>query len=572
MADNLAVEWHELADGGWERVAPRATDLLHCELSAGSVDAWLAGWAAVARLMAETYNRLYIRTTTHTDDAQGQARFRKYSEEVMPRTREFEQGMKQKLLASGLRPAGMSVPLRRMQAEAAIFRTENLPLRTACERLQTEYETLMGERSFDWDGETLNQSQVAAKLTDPDRRIRERAWMALDDGLARQQAAMDRVWVELLDLRLRMARNAGFEDYRSCRWQELGRFDYTPHHCKAFHDAILQVAVPAVRRRRERRRQAMSLDHLRVWDDHWFWRPDALGRLPLRPFQSVEELSAGVGRAFAALDPVLASYYHTLAAEGLLDLEARSHKATSGYMTELPASKRAFIFTTAVGTHDDVLTLLHESGHAFHMFEAAHWPHHYQSMLEYGHTEFGELASGAMVLLAQPYLSRDCGGFYTPDELARAMVEDLESTLGFWPYMAVVDAFQHWVYEHPAAARDTRQCDDVWATLHRRFLPHLDWSGVEDTLRRCWRMQLYIFLYPFYYIEYGMSGLGALGVWANALQDRAAAVKAYRSALALGNTVSLPELYQAAGVRFEFGVPELQRAVDLLESKIAELE
>jgi oligoendopeptidase F len=309
-----------------------------------------------------------------------------------------------------------------------------------------------------------------------------------------------------------------------------------------------------------------------VWDDCWLAQPDPLGRPPLKPFASIDELKAGMVRIFSSVDPVFASYYRTLCDEGLLDLEARSHKATAGYMSELPASKRAFIFTTAVGSHDDVLTQLHESGHAFHMFEAAHWPCHYQSMLEYSPIEFAELASGAMELLAAPYLGRDHGGFYTENELARAAAENLQMTLEFWPYMAVVDAFQHWVYEHPAAAHDTRQCDDVWASLHRRFLPHLDWSGVEDTLRRCWRLGIHIVLMPFYYVEYGMAQLGAVAVWANALQDQAGAVKAYRSALALGNTASLPDLYKAAGIRFGFGVAELTRAVELMERKLAEFE
>jgi oligoendopeptidase F len=258
--------------------------------------------------------------------------------------------------------------------------------------------------------------------------------------------------------------------------------------------------------------------------------------------------------------------------EGLLDLEARPHKAQGAYEMELPASKQAFIFTTAVGSHLDVITHLHESGHAFHALEACRWPYHYQSMMEYIPIEFVELGSMAMELLGSPYLSKEHGGFYTEAQVAQARRQELETILEFWPYMAVVDAFQHWVYENPDAARDTRQCDEVWASLHRVFRPHVDWSGIEDTLRVSWRLQEHIVTSPFYYVEYGMAQLGAVGVWANARRDPRGAVGAYRRALALGNTVSLPDLYRAAGVHFGFGIKEVGQAVALIEQEIRDLE
>jgi oligoendopeptidase F len=572
MRTSLPADPIEFSKWDWAQIEPHARELLRRKLTSSSVDQWLVDWSVLARLIAESYNRFYIHTTAHTDDKANQARFRKYTEEVMPRTREFEQAMKERLIRSGLQPRGMAIPLRRMRSEAAIYRPENLVLRTKCEALEAEYNELTGKRMFNWDGEKLNQAQVFDRLVDLDRGVREHAWRALAACLESQRAENDGIWQQFLDLRVQMARNAGFKDYRSFHWRELARFDYTPQDCRIFHDAIARVVVPAVQRLAEKRRRGLGVDRLRIWDDFWHLRPDSLGRPPLRSFRSVSELTAIAERVFTGVDPELAAYYRILRDEGLLDLEARAHKSPVGYMQELPASKRAFIFTVATGLHYDVDTHLHESGHAFHVFESAHWPSHYQSMQDYNPVEFVELGSIAMELLGMPYLGKDRGGFYTESQLAQARLEHLEQVLEFWPYMAVVDAFQHWIYENPDAARDTRQCDEVWASLQRVFRPHIDWNGLEDTLQVSWRLQDHIMTVPFYYVEYGLAQLGAVGVWANALKDQRAAVKAYRKALSLGNTASLPDLYKAAGVKFAFGAEELKRAVDLVEGAIAEIE
>jgi oligoendopeptidase F len=378
--------------------------------------------------------------------------------------------------------------------------------------------------------------------------------------------------VEFLDTRLSMARNAGFRDYRSYRWRELARFHYTPLDCRAFHDAIARAVVPAVGRLSEKRKRGLSLDSVRIWDDFWHLRPDAFGRPALKPFASTAQLTTVAERVFSHLDPELAAHYRLLRDEGLLDLEARAHKAQGGYEMELPASKRAFIFTTAVGTHLDVSVHLHESGHAFHALEACGWACHYQSMIDSMPIEFVELGSMAMELLGSPYLTKARGGFYTEAEYAQARQQELEALLQFWPYMAVVDAFQHWVYENPEAARDTRQCDAVWSSLQRVFRPHVDWTGIEDTLGLFWRLQDHILTSPFYYVEYGMAQLGAVGVWANALKDQPAAVRAYRKALSLGNTASLPNLYRAAGVTFGFGSKDVEQGVALIERELSRLE
>jgi oligoendopeptidase F len=255
--------------------------------------------------------------------------------------------------------------------------------------------------------------------------------------------------------------------------------------------------------------------------------------------------------------------------ESLLDIDNRKNKAPGGYCTSFPMSKRPFIFMNAVGLHDDLQTLLHESGHAFHNFERDRLP--YSQQRQAG-MEMAEVASMSMELLSAPYLSREHGGAYSQADAARARIEHLESNILFWPYMAVVDAFQHWVYENPGAALETDRCDAEWAAQWECFMGGVDWSGLEDEIRTGWHRKLHIHQVPFYYVEYGLAQLGAMQVWRNALADQAAAVASYRRALALGGTISLPELYQAAGAKFAFDTATLAAAVELAEETIDKLE
>ncbi|NCC32015.1 MAG: M3 family oligoendopeptidase, partial [Chloroflexia bacterium] len=197
-------------------------------------------------------------------------------------------------------------------------------------------------------------------------------------------------------------------------------------------------------------------------------------------------------------------------------------------------------------------------------------PYHQQRSVP---IEFAEVASMAMELLAAPYLRRDDGGYYADEAAyARARIEHLEGILLFWPYMAVVDAFQHWAYTNPAAADDPSACDTAWDGLWSRFMGALDWSGFENDRMTGWHRKQHIYRYPFYYVEYGMAQLGAVQVWRNALHNQPTAVKRYREALALGGTVTLPELFAAAGARFAFDQGTLQDAVTLIEETIDELQ
>jgi oligoendopeptidase F len=257
--------------------------------------------------------------------------------------------------------------------------------------------------------------------------------------------------------------------------------------------------------------------------------------------------------------------------EGLLDLESRKNKGHGGYSLGLHVAHRPFVFMSNTNTLEDVQTILHEGGHAFHEFERAH-VHFYQRGENYLPAEFGEVASIGMELIASPYTSKQHGGFYTEQEAARAMIGLLEFDITFWPYMALVDAFQHWIYEHPREGSDASKCEETWAALWDRFRPGIDYSGLEDAKKTYWHRQGHIFDSPFYYIEYGLALLGAAQVWANSRKDQAKAVNQYRRALALGATVPLPELFETAGAKFAFDAGTLKEAVDLMEEVMGEME
>jgi oligoendopeptidase F len=359
------------------------------------------------------------------------------------------------------------------------------------------------------------------------------------------------------------------------------RFDYTPEDCKSFAAAIEQVVVPAATRIYQKGIQALGLESLRPWDlvDGWHSRPTsfagtgtamhAAGSRQLKPFSSIEELKSKTAAIFHQIDPVLGGYFDSLVAEGLTDLDNRKNKAPGAYCTSFTSIRKPFIFVNAVGTHEDVMTTLHESGHAFHIFETVRIPYIHQLAIP---MEFAEVASMGMELLASPYLTKANGGFYTEAEAGRARVEHLEGMILFWPYMAAVDSFQQWVYENPKEGADPAVCDQKWGELWDRFIPGVDYSGLEEVKNTGWHRKLHIHQVPFYYVEYGLAQLGAVQIFGNARHDQASAVAAYRKALALGGKVTLPDLFATARAKFAFDTTTVKKAVDLMESVVKELE
>jgi oligoendopeptidase F len=311
----------------------------------------------------------------------------------------------------------------------------------------------------------------------------------------------------------------------------------------------------------------LGIDSLRPWD----LNVDPFGDTVIRPYETIEEFKSKTLTIFKQVDPAFGKYFQTMIDEDLLDLENRKNKAPGAYSLGLHAAHRPFVFMNNSYTSGDVQTILHEGGHAFHEFERAHI-HFYQRGEIYLPAEFAEVASMSMELLASPYLTKEFGGFYTDSEAARAMIEQLEGIIAFWPYMALVDAFQHWIYENPEEGSIGSKCEEKWGELWDRFMAGIDYSGLDIARKTYWHRQSHIFRDPFYYVEYGLAQLGAVQVWANARRDQKKAVADYRKALSLGYTVPLSELFSAAGAKFAFDAQTLKDAVDLMEEVIEEME
>ena len=560
---DLPASAEEVFDWKWHQAEGYYAELASRPLDEEAAPAWLTDWTRVSSLIGEALEKLHVATTRDTADKDLERRYHAYLEEMLPPLEAAEQRLRQRLLESGFETESIRVPLRGLRADAELYREENVPLLVEEQKLDSEYARIAGAQTVTWKGEEKTIQQMQALFQETDRTAREAAWRLVAERQLEDRQVIGELWVRFLDLRLEISRNAGFQNYRDYRWKALHRFDYTPQDCQRFRDAIESEVVPAATALYEARRKKLGLDRLRPWD----LSVDPLLRPPLRPYSGAKELESGVESVFKALDPALAEAFSRMRQTGSLDLESRKGKAPGGYCTFFPVEKKPFIFMNGVGLHDDVQTLLHESGHAFHFLETARWPWALQWNVG---VEFAEVASMAMELLALPSLSAERGGFYRTEDAERALAEHLESVITLWPYIAVVDAFQHWVYDHPEQARVPESCDTEWESLWRRFMPGIDYSGFEETLRTGWQRKLHIHQIPFYYIEYGMAQLASVQVWKNSLEDPGGALASYRNALSLGGTASLPDLYAAAGARFRFDRPDLKEAVDLVMGTLRE--
>jgi oligoendopeptidase F len=564
MWDALPKDITDALEWDWSKYEPYFDDLKARKIDDNNVSGWLGDWSKVARVGGEVISRLSVATTVDTNDKAAEDRYNAFMEKVYPQLASASNALNEKLVHSELEPEGFDVPLRNLRTDLRIFREANLPLQTEESKLGLDYSKIIGAQTVEWEGKEVTLVQLAPVQHDPDREKRERAWKLAMERRLQDRDALNSLWNKFLDLRVDQAKNAGVSSYTEYRYQQLHRFDYGPEQAEMFQNAIEQVVVPAAQRIYERKRKELGLDRLRPWDVD----VDAYGREPLKPFNEIEELNERTQAVFDQVDQTLGGYFKLMRDENLLDLDNRKGKAPGGYCTYYPVIKRPFIFMNSVGLHDDVQTMLHEGGHAFHAFEASNLPYFHQEDVP---IEFCEVASMGMELLAAPYLTTDKGGFYDPKGAARARIEHLEGIISFWPYMAVVDAFQHWVYDNVEAAHDPAKCDAKWAELWDRFMKGIDYTDLEEIKATGWHRKLHIYQVPFYYIEYGLAQLGAVQIFGNARNDQAKAVEAYRKALALGGTVTLPELFETAGVRFAFDAETLGKAVALVEQTIEEL-
>lgn len=551
----------------WAEIEPWYRELLESPLLPETLQSWMIQWSDLSALVDETMKRLDIECTRNTADEERPRRKQHFMETVSASQQVLDQQVKERLLASGLEPEGFAIPLRNLRAEAALYREENLPLLNEDKALDDEYFQVGGAQMITWDGEKIPKTTAENVLFHPDRTQRERAWRAIAEREAEDREKLDALWIKKMHLRQQIARNAGYENYRDYRWRQLLRFDYTPADCKAFHRAVEQVIVPAASQLYEKRRKLLGVEKLRPWD----MLSDPRASEEPRRISDVDALLRQCIPVFQSIDAQLGSYFETMLAEQLFDLEERPNKAATGYNLPLEVRRRPFIFGHVNSMISVVLLIFHEMGHAFHVFETFPLPYIHQREEGAVPIEFAEVASTSMEFIGAMHLHQ--AGLCTEQEVARLRIWHLEYMLTYYlPGFIIGDAFQHWIYDHPEQGSDPEQCRQKWAELSQRYQPEIDWSGLEQECANRWQATLHFYCFPLYYIEYAFAALGALQIWDNYLHDQEAAVRQYRFALSLGATRTVPELYEAAGARFAFDTGMLEYVVQLISRTVEELE
>jgi oligoendopeptidase F len=578
--------------GDWPQIAPLFDQLekraAQCR-SAADLERWLLDWSELSAALDEESSRRYIAMTCHTDNAEAEKAYLHFVENVEPqlKPRQFEletiyvtHPLRAELLAVGAPvsdpartdtnlPSGCSA-LRRYQVfdrdlknHVELFRPENVPLETEEAKLCQQYQKLSGSLTVNFRGAERTLVQMGRFLEEPDRALRQEVWELVAKRRLQEAEKFDDIFDRLIDLRERIGRNAGFKNYRDYAFRRLGRFDYTPEDCARFNDAVAREVMPVVRELQAARRHQLGLDKLHPGHLHpWDLAVDPQNRPPLKPFAEVGEMVSRTQKIFNWLDGELAGGFRQMQELHLLDLDNRKGKAPGGYQSTLSESRLPFIFMNAVGQQRDVETILHEAGHAFHALATRD-----EDLYVYRSApiEFCEVASMSMELLGNEFIEE----FYSAADASRARRVHLEGVVGVFPWIATVDEFQHWIYTHPGHSRAERAA--AWLELMDRFGGDVDWSGYEAARAHLWHRQLHIFIHPFYYIEYGIAQLGALQVWANSKRNKVKALNDYKKSLALGGSRPLPELFAAAGCKFEFSAATIKPLIQLVRSELAKL-
>ncbi len=558
----------------WSTIQPHVDALLAADLTPANTRAWLQRWSDLASVLDEANAQIYRAITENTADEVADARFKTLVKDILPAAALAEQALRRKLLAvDGYQSTPETAVLyQRFRTETDLFRAENVPLYTELRLKDKQHDEIIGGLSIAWEGQNYTIPQANVLLESRDRGVRQQVWRRALAAFLAQRERLNDLFLDMLVRRRQLARNAGLANYREYRWRELARFDYTPADCFTLHDAIAHEVAPLATELYQSLASDLGLGALRPWETNlespWTTTIDR-HETAVTPFASVAELEEIAHRIFQQVDPVFGDYFQAMRT-GYLDLASRPHKAPGGYCNGFPVSGRPYIFMNAAGTTENVGTLLHEGGHAFHFAESTR----HQSLLwNYNaHMEFCEVASMSMQLLSAPYWRKDKGGFYSEADARRALVQELTGTVFFLPYMAVMDSFQHWLYVEAPEEVDAGDLDHKWSELWDRYLPGIDYSGLQAEKETGWHRKGHIFGAPFYYIEYGLAQLGALQIWRNALADQSAAVAAYRAALALGYTRPLPDLFAAAGATFTCDRKTVGGLMSLIRRQLDDLQ
>lgn len=546
----------------WETIAPYFKELNDRIISTKEdLEKWLHDQSELEAAISEDACWRQIKMTCDTENKDLEDHFNYFCLQIQPHIQPYADLLNKKLLASPfinqLDSQKYFTYLRGVKKSIELFREKNIPLQAELAVLQQQYGQITGAMTVEVDGKTYTLQQASKFLESPDRSLREAVYFKIQNRRLQDKTKLDELFTKLLSLRNTISKNADFDNYIDYRFKELGRFDYGVNDCFEFHQAVKLHVLPLVNEIYRHKKNSLGLETLRPWD----LESEPAGTLPLHPFATGEELLQKTIDCFSKLDPFFADCLLKMKAMNHLDLESRKGKAPGGYNCPLAESGAPFIFMNAAGQMHDVTTMVHEGGHAIHSFLS----HHLElaGFKEYP-MEIAEVASMSMELFSMDYWD----SFFThEDELKRAKLHQLERVITIFPWIAIIDKFQHWVYTHPAHTVEERS--EIWSAIVNEFKDEvIDYSGLESFRANSWQRQLHLFEVPFYYIEYGIAQLGAIGMWMQFKKNKKQALENYCRALSMGGTKTLPDLYNAAGLDFDFSPKKIETLMQFVKNEM----
>jgi len=549
----------------WASIEPFFKELLDRPLTEATLlEKWLLDLSELEAFISEDACWRQIKMTCDTTDKSLEEAFNFFCMEIQPKMQPYADALNKKLInnpfTKELNQDLYFTYLRSVQKNIELFREENIPIQAELSVLQQQYGTIAGKMTITFRGQEYTLQQAAKFLEDADRLVREEVYRKVQERRLQDQQSMHDLFSSLIQKRNQLALNAGFANYRDYKFVELGRFDYSKEDCFQFHEAIKLHALPLIDKIYARKKKKLGLDILKPWDTE----AEPAGTQPLRPFTNGKDLYEKSVACFGQLNPFFADCLKKMDALKHFDLESRKGKAPGGYNCPLAESGAPFIFMNAAGQMGDVTTMVHEGGHAIHSF-LAH-PLALSGFKEYP-MEIAEVASMSMELFTMNHWQ----SFFDNDaDLNRAKEHQLERTITIFPWIAIIDKFQHWVYENPNHTIDQRT--HTWNEITKEFsTDSIDYTGLDAFRAIGWQRQLHLFEVPFYYIEYGIAQLGAIGMWMQYQKNPTTALENYMNALSLGGTKTLPELYETAGIEFNFSPNYVKKLMDFTNNELEKL-
>jgi len=549
----------------WEGLEPYFKALLDREITNKlTLESWLQDLSELEAFISEDACWRQIKMTCDTTDKSLEAAFTFFCMEIQPKIQPYADALNKKLIqcpfTNELDEKEYFTYLRSVKKSIELFREENITLQAELSVLQQQYGTIAGRMTITVDDKEYTLQQAAQFLESEDRAKREEVYLKIQDRRLQDQQEMHDLFTSLIQKRHEVALNAGFENYRDYKFAELGRFDYTKEDCFKFHEAIKIHVLPIIDKIYERKKNKLGLATLKPWDTE----AEPAGTKPLRPFTDGQDLFNKSVTCFEQINPFFADCLKKMDSLKHFDLESRQGKAPGGYNCPLAESGAPFIFMNAAGQMSDVTTMVHEVGHAIHSF-LAH-PLSLSAFKEYP-MEIAEVASMSMELFTMNHWQ---AFFDNVHDLNRAQEHQLERTITIFPWIAIIDKFQHWVYENPTHSIEERT--QAWTSIAKEFSTNsIDYSGLDQYRKIGWQRQLHLFEVPFYYIEYGIAQLGAIGMWMQYQKNPTLALENYMNALSLGGTKTLPELYQTAGISFDFSSNYVKTLMDFTKDELEKL-